>query len=1067
VSWEDPGNIDQATGRPYTAQYYYQRFSTMSYTFGPDDYVTYDVRVANPSQGLGGLDVTTADGAAFRDQVGWADQRGLSGHPATDLRDVAYQQWYHRSLKVPSSMVGRTAAAWTLAADLADLATVNQGRGTSNVTEATYRSIVVTDAAGTPRPGGVVFDQPGDAAPGPAQKKGTSGRIESANATDRQLGGTDVTGSLRFPSERRLIASVNATAAPYNAPHDGVTDASTAVQKAIDDVYDQGGGTVFLPAGRYAMTHRLVVRAGVLLAGDWKSPATWAGRESGDLGTVLAVTADEGNESAPPFLQLAGSISGGAVSGLTIWYPNQTMPANTGPGAVIKYPWTIQQELGSATSIERVTLVNSYRGLELHALAVARQIYGAPLMTGISVADARDVSRLRDIDLSYHYWGRSGLPGAPDPAADRPLLDWKVAQPSVGISFSGTDGQDVAKVTVDGFATGVAMVAAPAGGSRAFWGVISGLHVENAMVALQIDRLGANIGGSVVGSILRGWKAGVRMTVQAATDSSNGLFYDKPFSISSSTLSAGVGPAVQLTGNSALMLDSNRFDRWASGGVAVDAQSGSIVVRRSYFAQSTGNVPAVRLGSGVRSATILDNGFADGPGAKPVDSAQGIVPGRIEVASLAGTVTPSVTPVQYSGPDESRYLPGGPTLYDVRIPIEGCSACPPAVPDGRTDNTAAIQSRLDFAGAHGGGTVYLPGGHYLVAGVLTVPAGVELRGAVDAPQYADVRGTILLTTHQGDQPFITLGGGDAGVSGGGVRALKVFWPNQARTASGLIRYPWAIASSGAGVHVANVTLVNAFRGVRFDDGANDHFVRSLFGLALEQGISVGRTTRGWLEDTHFIRTAWTYSQLTRAPETTWNAAQDSLHSFTTANLVGYQFHGTSGEQLLNPFVLEVRNGFVADGATVTAVNAGNDQSSGTSYQVRGGATVRFSNVLATGFTTPGADYVTIDSSKAVFDGVLLWNTSNPTKGVHVTGDSDVTLGAGVMTSGGIRLDGGRTRVYGLLLRPDPVVADPGAIVTVGLAATPGTAVDGTLQGRGVAVAVAPGGHVLVRGNVIR
>lgn len=47
----------------------------------------------------------------------------------------------------------------------------------------------------------------------------------------------------------------------------------------------------------------------------------------------------------------------------------------------------------------------------------------------------------------------------------------------------------------------------------------------------------------------------------------------------------------------------------------------------------------------------------------------------------------------------------------------------------------------DKAKADGGGIVYLPGGRYKMLGTLTVPTGVELRGAADFGMYSRGHGT--------------------------------------------------------------------------------------------------------------------------------------------------------------------------------------------------------------------------------------------------------------------------------------------------------------------------------------
>ncbi len=57
------------------------------------------------------------------------------------------------------------------------------------------------------------------------------------------------------------------TKAPYNAPRDGSINVSKILQKAIDDVKNQGGGVVYIPEGTYKVA-AIDLPAKVILAGD-------------------------------------------------------------------------------------------------------------------------------------------------------------------------------------------------------------------------------------------------------------------------------------------------------------------------------------------------------------------------------------------------------------------------------------------------------------------------------------------------------------------------------------------------------------------------------------------------------------------------------------------------------------------------------------------------------------------------------------------------------------------------------------------------------------------------------
>lgn len=54
----------------------------------------------------------------------------------------------------------------------------------------------------------------------------------------------------------------------YGATGDGTTDAAAKIQRAIDDAYTAGGGTLWLPRGTYILEQALVIRSNVTLMGE-------------------------------------------------------------------------------------------------------------------------------------------------------------------------------------------------------------------------------------------------------------------------------------------------------------------------------------------------------------------------------------------------------------------------------------------------------------------------------------------------------------------------------------------------------------------------------------------------------------------------------------------------------------------------------------------------------------------------------------------------------------------------------------------------------------------------------
>ena len=93
----------------------------------------------------------------------------------------------------------------------------------------------------------------------------------------------------QFPTEDIVVAT------PVDAPSRGEVDATAAIQAAIDEAHEAGGGVLFLPVGRYRLDGRLIVHEGVTLRGDWLPPDQGAVSQ----GTILAIHADRGELDAP------------------------------------------------------------------------------------------------------------------------------------------------------------------------------------------------------------------------------------------------------------------------------------------------------------------------------------------------------------------------------------------------------------------------------------------------------------------------------------------------------------------------------------------------------------------------------------------------------------------------------------------------------------------------------------------------------------------------------------------------------------------------------------------------
>ena len=230
-----------------------------------------------------------------------------------------------------------------------------------------------------------------------------------------------------FPSEGLVVADFDVSEIELGGKYadpTGAEDATGFIQAAIDACAALGGGTVWLPKGRYRVTRGIDVKRFITLCGDWKNPDLVTG---GDYGTLIIADVPPDTAKYPGLFRLHGSAG---CMGLTVWYPNQRLNSAAGAG-VLPYPYTFEypgrrtgeQDYMMAT-VKNCTLLNSYRGIgvsmhnmdgdwshehdNIHEMFNAGNIYGTVLETGLSVHDSADVDVIEFIRFDNDYWTGAG-----------------------------------------------------------------------------------------------------------------------------------------------------------------------------------------------------------------------------------------------------------------------------------------------------------------------------------------------------------------------------------------------------------------------------------------------------------------------------------------------------------------------------------------------------------------------------------------------------------------------------------------------------------------------------------
>ena len=281
--------------------------------------------------------------------------------------------------------------------------------------------------------------------------------------------------------------------------------------------------------------------------------------------------------------------------------------------------------------------------------------------------------------------------------------------------------------------------------------------------------------------------------------------------------------------------------------------------------------------------------------------------------------------------------------------------------DGFTDDTAAIQNALNTAAFGGGGTVYLPSGTYLVSTHLTVPSGVELRGAYGGRHTSEtVDATTLLavegegtTAPNTDVAFISLR------PHSGVRGISVRYPNQGfgSPAYPVVAFPYTFRTFGPGTWMQGIDVLNGYQVADLTTVRSDAFViKNFWATAFVTGVNIGgRSNTGWLDRTVISYGSLYQSRHDNSPHAYGRAA---IANYTKNHLVAYYLGGVNGLQSLGAMSFNVLRHLVAyrtagAGPTNAVLFASSsDSAASVAFQLGAGSNLAFVGMLTRSSRSP-------------------------------------------------------------------------------------------------------------------
>ncbi|HEX3857879.1 MAG TPA: glycosyl hydrolase family 28-related protein [Verrucomicrobiae bacterium] len=611
----------------------------------------------------------------------------------------------------------------------------------------------------------------------------------------------------KYPTPDVVVAGYNVL--DFGALGDGKTDCTEAFQQAMDNMRNAGGGTVFVPEGRYVIKGTLQIPTSVTLRGEWAGPTS---KSFAVKGTVLMAYAGRGETNGTPFIsvnQCAG------IKDLSIWYPEQTAQD------IVAYPYCLIQTGGDNATFENLTLVNPYQGIRIgpggNELHFVHNVYGTPLSVGVRYHMTTDIGRLENIHFSPDYWCKSGLPNAPDDKGS--FADWLLAN-GTAIYMERSDWEYVAYVFIDGYNRGFLMTAGAArnGRAEAANAQIYGMVINNCQTAVDVretNPYGVEFAKCTFDGREYGFRLGSRFTSAILLNECD----------------VSAEQALYSEGSGCFIMQNSRITH------------GNIALTGGVLAMTDSKIEdaktQISLGANVRGASLVGNTFARG--SPPIKSE--LAPEKLFVSDKPVKLDPFP---KYDGNKSRVELPAREVLYVVTDAPWNANG------RGEQDDTLAIQKALAQAGKDGGGIVFVPGGNYIIRDSLVVPSGAELRGVYDVPHHT-VGGGSMLHIYPGtnQNPSVVV------LARAGLRGLTFNYPDQ--SAGNWKEYPFLIQGHGEDLYIINVNCGDPYQFLDLKTWRCDrHYVDYLSGSPVRVGIAVGGgSTDGEVRNVMFNTHYWT------------------------------------------------------------------------------------------------------------------------------------------------------------------------------------------------------------------
>lgn len=631
-----------------------------------------------------------------------------------------------------------------------------------------------------------------------------------------------------YPRDSYLVAVNSVTY--FGAVGDGITDDTEAFLKAIAYTEKIGGGTIFVPVGKYVIKKPLTLNQNVSLCGDIIIDA-----DKGTFdGTVLLSYVGRDDPHGTAFVSLNGDCK---LSNIAIYYPEQELSCwfQTMP-----YSWTI--DCNSYSSLENVVLVNPYYGVRVGKsmceMQTLKKVYGTPIKLGMTASGICDIAKFIDIDFSPKWWLNCEFANRP---SEELLRKWLLLK-AEGFIYERVDWTYIYGITIDGYKIGLH----PREVSYEFSGWIDkgSLHAGGQISHAKIINCNTCMYLEAV--------SGMGVQLLDSTLVANGGFnpaaiktfdgYTEELMLKNCNIKSYGRNAIVNGGKANVTLIDVSFDMlYKKPFAAIDmANGGNLCLVNCDF---SGEGFHINLENEEIKAEIVNTLTEKDLRINANENQIGFVYDN-SVVTLKDYFT-----------DYAKVYPAFASAAKlVNICDSPYNALAGADIDSAVDIAETLQKAIDDTYSSGGGIVYIPAGFYRVEKPITIKSGVEIRGLSNSVVHTSVGGTVILTNYgEGDETskaLFTL------EEKSGISGFHLIYDKQ--YVNGATEYPYAFCGNGNDVFIRNIHLVNAWLGIDFATNRCDrHYVEAIIGTSFKEGIKIGAGCKdGLIRDVIFNSTQW-------------------------------------------------------------------------------------------------------------------------------------------------------------------------------------------------------------------